>query len=149
MLSIIIDILLLNVENQCDVWVCSLVSSLKASFTSYKSVQQFCLYEVLWNVLTLFFEIWPFLRQHNIQLHFTQCYFWFVHTLSLKWMAHDKRVYSTSSNWRILFFLTAAASLWLVCKVADHTTYREYLCMQVWCILYANKYIFYVLYFPH
>lgn len=51
------------------IWCLSLLIGfpLKASFTSNKSVQQFCLFEMLWNVLSLFFEIWPFLRQYSTQ----------------------------------------------------------------------------------
>lgn len=56
-------------------------------------MQQFCLFKVLWDVLTLFFEIWPFLWQYKAQhtTHFTGCYFWFVHPVSLNsWhMAKD------------------------------------------------------------
>ena len=126
---------------------------LKASFTSYKSVQQFCLFEVLWNVLILFFEIRLFLRQYRAQ-HTTSLYrmlllictycFFEMHGTWQKSLLHFHLV----ENSFFFFCITAAASLWLVCKLADHTTYIEYLCMKVWCILYASKYIFHVLYFP-
>jgi hypothetical protein len=151
MLIIIIDILLLNVENQFDVWVCSIVSPWKqvlhlinlcsssaclkccemyshCFLKSFSETVQGTTYNFTYRMLLLictycFFEMHGTWQKSLLHFHLVEIFFFFF--------------------WR----LTAAALLWLVCRLADHTTYIEYLCKKVWCILYASKYIFHVLYF--